>query len=256
MLEKKNLRKLSKNLTMNPDNYMDSFRKNIAMYIEQKDISLAEIAEESDLSVSTLRSFLYGTSTDCHLGLVVKLAKTLNVSCDELVGCGTISPQTCESLQLTRQLPESFTYFVRWMIHYHYDMINSQQVTDKAIEVMLAECGDNGNLKMTNNFEILDISNLDDGLRPKIFMGIKIPCEHYVPNYYPGDILLMANDRIARDKEHVVVNVSDNMWILSRKSNPDHTADYYSIRNQKFRACEDDLKLLIGYVAKVIRNEE
>ena len=256
-MEKNRLRKLSKNLVANPDDYIVSLRKNLFMYVSQKDISLAEIAEEADLPLSTLRSFLYGDSTDVKVSTVVKLAKALNVSIDELLGSGTISPQTCESLQITRQLPESFTHFVRWCIHYHYDKLNSEQVTEKAIEVMMAECGDNGNLKMTNNFHIFDISDLNDDMRPKIFMGIHIPCEHYLPEYYPNDVLLIANDRNPRPTERVVVNVGDNMWILTRKDervNGQKAINYYSIRDGRLCATDKDIKLTIGYVVKVIHD--
>ena len=259
MLDKKNLRKLSKNLVSNPDDYMVSFRKNLFMYVEQKDISLAEIADEADLSLSTLRSFLYGDSQDCHVSTVVKLAKALKISCDELLGAGTISDQTCESLQLVRQLPESFTHFVRWAIHFHYGKLTSGEVTSRSIEVMQPICHDNGNLKMTNDFDVIDIGHLSDDVRPKIFMGIKIPCEHYIPIYFPGDILLIANDRSSKRSENVVVSVGDYMWIVNRREEIEegHKVDnFYALRDNRKRASGDEIGIVIGYIADVIRNEE
>ena len=174
MLEKKYLGKLSKNLERNPDDYMTSFRHNLMMYINEKDITLQEIADAADVSVSTLRSFVYGDNADCRVSMVVKLAKVLNVSCDELLGAGTISEQTCQSLQLVRMMPESFTHFVRWAIHYHYDRLTQGEPTSKLIEIMRPICADNGNIKMTNDFDIIDIKNLGPSLSPKIFMGIRI----------------------------------------------------------------------------------
>lgn len=257
MLDKKNLRKLSKNLISNPDDYMSSFRRNLFMYIEQKNISLAEIADEADISLSTLRSFLYGDSQDCHVSTVVKLARALNVSCDELLGSGTISEQTCESLQLVRQLPESFTHFVRWAIHYHYNKLTSGEVTSRSIEVMSPVCQDNGNLKMTNDFDVIDISDLKDDIRPKVFMGVKIPCEHYVPNYFPGDILLIANDRSSLRSEHVLVSVGSYMWIVNRREEIEDgrkVENFYSLRDNRKRANGDEIGIVIGYVADVIRS--
>lgn len=254
MLDKKSLRKLSKNLESNPDNYIASFRRNLFMYVEQKNISLAEIADAADLSLSTLRSFLYGTSTDCHVSTVVKLARALNVSCDELLGSGTISPQTCQSLQLVRQLPESFTHFVRWAIHYHYNQLSSNHITYRAVEVMTPICADNGNLKMTNDFDIIDISHLPDETRPKIFMGIRIPCDHYIPHYFKGDILLLANDRSSRKSEHVIVTIGKYMWIVNQREeieNGTKVQNFYSLRDNRKRAGGDD-GLIIGYVADVI----
>ena len=257
MLDKKMLRQLSSNLVANPDDYMSSFRKNLFMYIERKDITLSELAEAADISNNTLRSFLYGDSEDCHVSTVVKLARALNVSCDELLGSGTISTQTCESLQLTRMLPESFTHFVRWAIHYHYNLLKSQKVSVRAIEIMTPECKDNGNLRMTNNFDVMDISDMDDEQRPKVFMGIRIPCGHYMPLYMEGDILLIANDRNARTGELVVIGVGENMWILrckEERENDEWTVNYYSPRDGKKRVSQKEVNFLLGYVVKVVRD--
>ena len=256
MLDNKSLRKLSQNLESCPEDYMTSFRHNLFMYINQKNISLADIADAADMSLSTLRSFVYGDSSDCHVSTVVKLARALKISVDELIGCGTISPQTCESLQLVRQLPESFTHFVRWAIQYHYGMINTNQISYRSVEVMTPICSDNGNLTMTNDFDIIDISNLPDETRPKVFMGIRMPCDHYIPHYYEGDILLIANDRSSRRSEHIIVTVGKYMWIVNQRveiENGTKVSNFYSLRDNRRRAGNDDVGLIIGYVADVIR---
>lgn len=257
MLDKKKLRSLSRNLIAEPDNYMNSFRKNVQMYIDEKDVTITQLAEAADISESTLKSFLYGDSQDCKLSNVIRLAKALNVSIDELVGAGTISPQTCQSLQLVRQLPESFTHFVRWSIIFHYDMLTSNKVSEYAIEVMNAEIGDSGSMKMTNVMSLIDITGLNEDIRPKIFMGIKMPGDMYAPKYYIGDILLIANDRPARENEPVVVVNGENMWLLSRKEEIDadgqKVINYYSIRDGGFRCHENRIKQIIGYVVRVKR---
>lgn len=256
MLDKKSLRNLSKKLVSDPDDYMSSFRKNLYMYIEQKDITLAEVADAADISLSTLRSLIYGDAKDCHVGTVVNLARALNISCDELLGSGTISPQTCESLQLIRQLPESFTHFVRWAIHYHFNKLTAGEVTERSIEVMQPICCDNGNLKVTNDFDVIDISNIDAAVRPKVFMGVKIPCDHYVPDYFPGDILLVANDRSSKRSEHVLVSVGEYIWIVDRRIEIENGAkveNFYSVRDNRKHAHDDDIGIVIGYVADVIR---
>lgn len=256
MLDKKNLRKLSKNLVSEPDDFMSSFRKNLYMYIEQKEITLAEIADAADISVSTLRSLVYGDAKDCHVSTIVNLAKALNISCDELLGSGTISPQTCESLQLVRQLPESFTHFVRWSIHYHYNKLTSGEVTSRSIEVMNPICRENGNLQMTNDFDIIDISDISADVLPKVFMGIRVPCTHHVPFYYPGDIMLIANDRSSKRSENVIVSVGEYMWIVDRREeieNGTKVNNFYSLRDGRKRSPGDNVGVIIGYVADVIR---
>lgn len=251
MINKKELRKLSRNLEHQPDNYMKSLKNNLMMYVGQKEITLNELADKADVSVNTLKTLIYGYSDDCHLSTVVKLAKALCVSVDELVGCGTLSPQTCDSLQTVRLLPESFTHFVRWAIHYHFDMLNSAKVTEKSVEVMMAEVSECGNLRMTNNFDVMDISDFSDAIRPKIFLGIRIPNDSYSPFYLENDVIYVANDRNARMDEHVIVCISDNMWILKKKAD-----GYYSIRNNRLFAKEKEIQLLLGYVVNAIHYEE
>lgn len=258
MLPRKELRELSSGLISDPQNYMNSFRENVRMYIDQKGITLAEVSELADMPESTLKSFIYGKGTDCNLSTAVKLARVFCVSVDELVGSGTISPQTCESLQIVRQLPESFTHFVRWSIHFHRDMLNSKHVTDRAIEVMEPELADSGNVKMTNRFEIMDISDISEELKPRIFMGIKVVSDRYAPKYFEGNILLLANDRNARPNEPVVVCTDDNMWLLTRKEemvDGVRKVNYYSVRDGKWRSSDDRNPLVLGYVVKTIRGD-
>lgn len=255
VLNEKKLNELTQSLVCEPDDFMHAFRKNVDLYLRQKGLTLAELSEEADMPLSTLRSFLYGDAKDCYVSMAVKLARALHVSVDELLGCGTISEKTRGSLQIMRQFPESFANFIHWGIRYHYDEMHRGHV-DHAIEVMEAVCTENGNIKMTNDFHFLDISNLDKELHPKIFMGIRMPCDNYIPHYYEGDVLLIAHDREPRPSEHVVVHFRDCIWILQRKSqiiNGVKQSCFYSIRDGAYRVPDQDKSLIIGYVAKVIR---
>lgn len=259
MVDKKKLSQLSGNLVTEPENFMHSLRKNLYMYVGEKGITLQEISELADIPISTLKTLIYGDAKDCHISTVIKLAKVFNISVDELMGSGTISKQTCESLQLMRTLPESFTYFVRWIIHFHRDMLLAKPVSEKAVEVMLAECSETGNLRITSNLDIADISDFVPEIRTKIFMGIKLPCSNYEPTYFKGDILFVANDRAPREYEHVIVCISDNMWILKAKrefespTSKNVITNYYSIRDDRLFATEKDIQTIVGYVVKVRR---
>lgn len=249
MMNETNLRMLSSKLIAKPDDYMHSFRRNISLYIDQKDITLQEVSEKADISLSTLKSLLYGDAKDCTLSTAIKLARVFNVSVDEMVGCGTISPQTCNSLQTMRQLPESFTHFVRWCIRFHYDNLKSHNVEKRAIEVMQPEISGEGNLRMTNRMEFLDISHLNDDIRPKIFMGIRIPSDMYAPLYFEGDIILIANDRVPKEHEWIVFSISNNLWILEKQIK-DGNVEYVSIRDGKTRAKEKDIENILGYIVR------
>ena len=90
-MENEKLKKISLNLCADKHDYMKSFRKNVDMYISEKDITLREVAEMADMPFDTLKNFLYKDSADCKLSTAVKLARAFNVSIDELIGAETIN---------------------------------------------------------------------------------------------------------------------------------------------------------------------
>ena len=113
-------------------------------------------------------------------------------------------------------------------------------------------CANSGNLKMTSDYEEYDIPYLDDELFHKVFIGIQIPCLHYLPHYTQGDILLLANDRDAMRGENTVVIIKGNVVITNRIVEH-NVVNYYGIRDGKFRVSEPDNVEVLGYVAKIIR---
>ena len=73
-------------LVSNPQNYVDSFRKNIFTLMDAYDCTLKELSEKADMPYETLKSFLYGDSKDCKLSTAVKISRAFNLSIDEIVG--------------------------------------------------------------------------------------------------------------------------------------------------------------------------
>lgn len=234
---------------------MKSFRTNLRTYVDEKDISLENISEQANISVETLKTLLYGKSNDCKLSTAVALARALEISIDELVGAGTIDPMVCESIQITRNLPDMLVYFLRWAIRYHEKMLKEHKITTKAINVMQPEFTSAGNLVLTNNFDLVDFPNLPDAISYKVFMGFRIPSDTYMPAFAEGDILLLANDRNPLQNETVLVSSKGYAKIVKRKEeyvDGCKVAKYYSIRNNSFLTTEADADDIIGYVAKTI----
>lgn len=217
------------------------------MYIGEKDITIAELAELVDISQSTLKSLIYGTTKDCHSAHLVKLAKVLEVSIDELLGCNTLNLQTRNVIKNSRQLPDSFMYFIDWIGDYYYKSLYVDCSAEKAIPVMTPKIHNN-NMQMTNNFKIVDISEEDKDLIPKVFMGIQIPCDSYVPKFFPGDILLIANDRNPKPNEDFIICTNKNLWFANKKGK-----DYYSAWDGSYRISEEHVTTEVGYVASIIR---
>lgn len=232
--------------------YIDTFRKNIDMLMLEHDYTIKETAEIADISYDTFKTFLYDKEAkDCRLSTAVKLARAFHISIDELVGAGTFKPEGLEGIKAYRSLPEGSKRFLDWHVR-NQKFIHEQQNSTKFVNVMLPLCAGNGNLKQTNDYEIMDITRLGDELTYKIFLGIKIPCLHYLPHYTEGDILLIANDRNALKGENTVVMFNDNMVITNRLVEHDEE-HYYGLMDGKLRPQDSKQIQVIGYVAKIIR---
>ena len=248
MMDKEKLKKISRNLSANSDDFMSAFRKNMFMYIEEKDITIKEISEEADVPFSTLNTFLYGDSKDIKLSTAVKLAKSLNVSVDELIGAETINEVSRESISICRNLPDNAVYLIRWYIRYIDSLNKKNEPHRRYVSVMELECNHNGNLKMTTNYRHIDITDIGEEYRSKVFFGITMPCDNYMPIYSPYDILLIANDREPYCNENSLLRIDGQLRIAKRRVE-NGLAKYYSIRDGKFRINENDVDEVIGYIA-------
>lgn len=247
LLKNEKLKKISLDLCADKHDYMRSFRKNVDMYISEKDITLREVAEIADMPFETLKNFLYKDSMDCKLSTAVKLARAFNVSIDELVGAETINEVSRESIAICRNLPENELYLIRWYIRYINNLNKNNKPNKRYVSVMELECNEVGNLKITTNYRHIDITDLHPEIRGKIFFGITMPCDHYMPTYSPYDILLIANDRNPLWNENSLLRI-DGCFYIARRKVESGIAKYYSIRDGKFRINEDDVTEVVGYV--------
>ena len=248
MINKEKLKKISRNLSANSDDFMSAFRKNMFMYLEEKDITIKEISEEADVPFSTLNTFLYGDSKDIKLSTAVKLAKALNVSIDELIGAETINEVSRESISICRNLPDNAVYLIRWYIRCIDSLNKKNEPRRRYVSVMELECNHNGNLKITTNYRHIDITDIGEEYRSKVFFGITMPCDNYMPIYSPYDILLVANDREPYYNENSLLRIDGQLRIAKRRVE-NGLAKYYSIRDGKFRINENDVDEVIGYIA-------
>lgn len=250
-MKKEKLRKISLKLTSNREDYMSAFRKNIDLYVEDKDITLREIADAADIPYKTLTNFLYSTSKDCNLSTAVRLARAFNVSIDELVGAETIEPETRECVAMSRNLKDHHRYVIRAYVRHQYKLHGDVPQNKKQISVMLPECH-HGYLKTTNVTEPLNIDHLYDSTRSKVCLGLRIPCSHYEPYYMQNEILLLAADRDGLNNERCVITHSGNFYICIKRiqiENGKKNVKYLSLmdgRNVLFDRDEIDDK--IGYV--------
>lgn len=249
-LKTKKAQKFEPKLVSNPQNYMESFRQNIDTMMTAKDLTLKELSERADMPFETLKGFIYGDAKDCKLSTAVKLARTLGVSVSELVGCGTIDEDMLECMQIYRSLPENYKEMAKWHLKdLQFDVLKPNY--KKSVRVMLPVCASNGNLKKTQDFFSLDVSNIGEELFHRVFMGIKIPCNHYLPLYMRDAILLIANDRTPLRGEKTVITVNGNLVITNRVIE-NGVVKHYGARDGIYRADENEQLEVLGYIAKVL----
>lgn len=249
MINQKKLAEISKNLVTNDKDFMLSFRENVSLYLKEKDLTIVELAEAADISFETLKTFLYRHDLkDVKLSNAIKLAKTLNTSVDELVGAATFSELTKESLAMCRNLPENDLYLVRWFIRYLNDLNSKSEPNKRYISAIVPTLNNNGDFQVSANYEKIEITNLPEPLRSKIFVGCRIVSDYYMPHYIPGDIILIANDRPAKPNENVIVRVDKFLYIVNRRLE-NGISKFYSIRDGKYRIDESNVDELIGYIA-------
>lgn len=195
---------------------MSAFKKNVDMYVEEKDITLKEISDLADIPYKTLTNFLYSTSKDCNLSTAVKLARAFGISIDELVGAETIEKETRECVAMSRNLKEHHRYVIRSFVKNQYEMHHNTETFSKQISVFLPECA-SGYLKTTNVTEPINIDHLQEHIKTRVSFGLRIPCEHYEPYYMPEEILLLAVDRDGMNNERCIIRRGESYYICIKK---------------------------------------
>lgn len=252
MKKQKSLKEKGDCIVKNDVDLSEKFRTNILKYAEINSMTMVDVANESGIPINTINSFLHHVSNDMKCGNVAKIAKTFGISIDELVGAETMPELTRESLALCRNLPENDLMLVRWFIRCLADLNTKNEPNKRYVKVMLPEEDNDGNCKLVSKFENMEITDLQEPLRSKIFMGFKVISDYYMPYYKPNDIILIANDRPAKFNEHILVRVGDFIFIVKRISE-NGIGKLYSIRDDKYRIDESAVDELIGYIARTYK---
>lgn len=240
MLKKEKMKEISSNFISDKD-FMSNFRHNIDLYIREKDFTIKELSEMSDVPFATLNNILYKDTKDIHLSTVISIAKALGVTVDELVGSGTMEDKMCESVKLCRSLPEHSLYLVRYFIRHQAKIYSC--LNENYISVLLPRY-ENGIIPTTNIVEPMLLENVPTDVASKVYLGMKIPTENYMPYYQAGEIILIASDRPAVRGEQCVITSNGGIYIVekSKKEN-----EYYSVFGKRIIP-EEKVDDVIGYV--------
>ncbi len=129
----------------------------------------------------------------------------------------------------------------------------------EAVPLATPECDENGNLRFDVKFirNSVNISKIDPKIQPKVFLGIKIPCNNYMPLFSRFDTLLIANDRKPLPSEVCVIALNGCFWFAHYKYDKDAgIGRFYNVNDLSFRVNYTDNVQLIGYIADIITDEE
>ena len=243
-------------ISLEKDSYIETLKHNIEKYMGFANITIKELSEAANIPFATLNNLLYSkTYKDCKLSTVINLARAMEISVDELLGCVAMSEEDYHFISSMRRLPARTKYVVNWFLDYQIQLSTAYNFEkQKIINVMYPQLEYTKNLLPSDDFRPLDISNYPIEIKTKAFMGMCVSCDHYMPNYCPYDILLIANDRPAKPNEICVVVNYGHIHLakrIERHNKGEISVQYVSLRDGLVRATDKEIEMVIGYVAEV-----
>lgn len=242
---------LEKKLVKNPTNPTSALRQNVDTLMDIYGYTISETAEKANIPLERFKAFFYGKSDECRLSTAVKLAKLFNLSVDEISGAETVSNDMEEYINMYKSLPDYSKYLVKYFIKHQNNIYQNREIVgQKIISVLKPQCVDSY-LQTTNVTEELCIDHLNESIKSKVSLGLKIPCEHYMPIYGPYDILLIAADREAHNGERCVIERNNHLFIVEKKiylKDGEKRSDYVSLMNSKFTVPDTEIDYKLGYI--------
>ena len=249
---------LEKKLVKNPQNPTSALRQNVDILMDIYGYTISQTAEKANISLETFKAFFYGKSDECRLSTAIKLSKVFGMSVDELVGAETISNDMEEYINMYKKLPEYSQYLVKYFIRHQNNIYQQREVFGKkVISVLKPQCIDSY-LHTTNVTEPLCVEHLNADIKAKVALGIKIPCEHYMPIYSPYDILLLAADREAHNGERCVIERNNKLFIVEKKiyiKDGVKRSDYVSLMNSRFIIPDTEIDEKVGYIVGFLNSD-
>lgn len=223
---------------------MKSLRKNIDIYVEDKEITITDIANKAGITFNVLSNLLYKNYKDVELGKVIAISKALNISIDELVGAGTMRSEIKDAVRMCRELPEQSLYLIQYFIRHQYDIYSNVEDKDNYISVLIPRF-ENGIMSTTNVVEPMHIENFPKELKSRIYLGLKIPSDYYMPYYHLGEIVLISADRLAQKGERCVITSNGSIHIVEKMYGDNK---YRSIIGKQSFFPSEEISDKIGYV--------
>ena len=239
------------NLISNDENWMDSFRYNLGLLRTHNKWSVRVLSEKSGIAESTINNIIQGKTKDCDVSLAVKLAKTFNVSLDELLGCKTILEDGRQMMAMYRHLDDHVKKVIRVYAKHQYSLHENKISDAKEISVIAPACMEKKLMRTTLADEKISLGKISKDMQQKVSFGIKIPCDHYEPHFLKDEIVLLGFDREGENNEMCVISSEGAIYICMKKIEFIHgkkEIHYVAITNKKKIFSWDEIDDRFGYV--------
>lgn len=217
---------------------------------------MKELSETANIPFATLNNLLYSkTLKDCKISTVINLARAMGITIDELLGCSAMSKEEFDLISTMRRIPERTKFMINWYIDYQIKMSESFNFEKrKIINIMYPKIEQGGNILPSDDFRPLDITNFSSKIKARVFLGIYLSCDYYMPDFCPYDILLIGNDRPARFTEICVIVNFGRLYLARRIEQQVRNktiVQYISLRDGLVQATEEEIDMVMGYVVDV-----
>lgn len=242
--------KSANNKRKNVPQWIRNFRGNLLREIELSGMNIKEFSVYSGISLSTLASFLYGKNSDMKLSSAIRISQSLGICLDILIGANTMSEHHVKLLENYDGLSESGKCLIMWYSEHLKTIKDNQYGNESRVCIMEMELK-GGYMVLTRNCRTITLNEKYHLYNGKIFFGLTIPCDYYMPHYCKDEIVLVANDRNPNYNEHCIVRIGEAIYFARRKA-VGGKVQYSSIRDGRFRVEEEYIDELIGYVVDTI----
>lgn len=184
-------------------------KERLVLLLENKRMTLVELAQKANLSLDTVKSIYYGRNDNPKLETLIAIADALDVSIDYLIGRKEYAKDELNLLRNYRLSSNHGKQFVQEMAKYeafYTDFENSQTHERSIVCVEPTGYFQNGIL-----WDSCKVSRVTTYL-PQIYFAFRIPTHAFLPTYAQGEVLLVEH-RLPKEGENAIFYKDNKVYV-------------------------------------------
>ena len=166
----------------------------------ERNLSIQEVAEMSELPYETVRNIYYGKVTDPKVSTLMALSNALGLSVNHLMGDTSYNKEEKELLSLYNKASERGRAVIRLFAKVECDLTEKERQSDTYIVPCLIPIGTVEDGIKYHNCDSIKIEVSD----PKVYLAIEITTNYFATAYCKGDRILLEN-RFPKSGERAVI---------------------------------------------------